>query len=118
MRTTAAVAAFLALALGACSSGGDDDRPAPQQTAASSATASPSVDTAAVQKACVDAWVSAIRQGAEEGDPAPAACQGIPDGEGLNYARAVRQKIQEDRARYDACLEDPSAPGCEEWSAP
>lgn len=115
MRTTAAAAvAVLALTLAACSS---DDQPAQQETPSSEA-ASPSVDTEAAQKACVDAWVDAIRQGAKEGDPAPSACAGVPDSEGLNYARAVRQRLQEDRARYDACLEDPSAAGCDELSGP
>lgn len=108
IRTTAVTVTVL-LALAGCSSS-DDGKPEPAASPTSTpatASASPTVDQAAMQ-ACITAWAQSIRQGASETDPAPAACDGIPDDDGLLYARALKQSIQENRQRMDDCLADPA----------
>lgn len=105
IRTIAAAVAVLTLALSACGSDDQPDRPAATKTV--TATPTPAVDPAAAEAACLTEWAEAIRQGAKEGDPAPSACDGVPD-DGLLYARAVKQKVQEDRQAYADCVADPS----------
>lgn len=109
IRTTTAVTVTVLLALAGCSSSSDDGKPEPATSTSTPATtsASPTVDQAAMQ-ACLTAWAETIRQGAGENDPAPAACDGIPDDDGLLYARALKQSIQENRQRMDDCLADPA----------
>lgn len=106
--TTAAAITALCLALAGCSSSGDDGKPEP---AASSPSASPTVDKAAAAAACKEGWRKGLEDGSVDNGQIPSECDGVP-----NSARIGMEALQErnaaNRDRLDDCLEDPS---CTEW---
>ena len=120
MRTTAAAVAVLALALSACSS--SDDKPEQPAASTSSAAPSPTVDQAAAEQACKEAWRQAVEDGSVgdgtvSADKHPAECEGVPGSAGLG-ADAIREHTEANRERYHACLENPEGPDCEDWMTP
>jgi hypothetical protein len=114
LRITAAAVAVLALALSGCAGGDDDPKPTPTS---SSATASPSVDQAAAEAACKEAWRKAIKDGSVDdgsvsGDNHPAACEDVKRSAKMG-ADALREAREAGRELLEACAEDPSNPACE-----
>jgi hypothetical protein len=105
LRTTAAAVAVLGLALTGCSS--SDDKPEQPSAPSSSAAPSPTVDQAAAERACKEAWRQAVEDGSASADNYPAACEGVPNSAGLG-AEAIREHRAAGRKRLDDCLEDPS----------
>lgn len=115
MRTTAAAVAVLALALTACSS---TDKPEQPATSTSSAAPSPTVDLAAARKACVAAWLELLEAGTAEAENEPAVCKQVPGQSAEMFTEATLERNKANRERYDACLENPGGPDCEEWMTP
>ncbi|KPC70907.1 hypothetical protein ADL27_53345 [Streptomyces sp. NRRL F-6602] len=101
-RLTAAAVAVLTLALTGCSS---DDGADPKPSASSSAPASPTVDQAAAEKACEDAWRKALEDGAIEdgsvsGENHPAECEGVRRSAQIG-ADVLREALEEGRDRLE-----------------
>lgn len=102
--TTLALLATACLALAGCSSSGHDDRPTPTVTV----TQTPKLSAAEQRKACVDAWATAIDEGASA-DDTPAACKSVPNSEQMDaYMEGLQERNKRARASFDACTDDPS----------
>ena len=100
-RLTAAAVAVLALALTGCSSDSADPKP----SASSSAPASPTVDQAAAEDACREAWRKALEDGAIEdgtvsGENHPAECEGVRRSAQIG-ADVLRVALEEGRDRLE-----------------
>lgn len=113
IRTIAAGAAVLALALSACSSDETPDRPVVTKTVTASPT--PTVDRAAARQACVKAWRELLDAGTAEAENQPAVCDQVPGQAAAMYAEALRERNEANRERLDDCLDDPS---CTEMPLP
>lgn len=110
--TTTALLAAACLALAGCSSGGE---PKPK-TVTVTASASPSLSEAEARQACVDGWYVLLRKPGESVgvEDRPVVCEGLVDQAGM-YAEALFRRNDENRARFDACTDDPA---CTDWPVP
>lgn len=107
MRHTTALLAVFCLALAGCSSDGGE----PEKTV--TVTASPSLSEAEARAACVDAWLTVLKDTPDVADK-PAVCDGLP-GQAAMYAEALQARNQANRDELEACTEDPS---CTDFPAP
>lgn len=102
-RTTTVVLTAAALALAGCSSS-DDNKP-PKATV--TVTNTPKLSKEEARTACVRAWRKIIDLPDTDENSTPAVCKEL-DGQADMYMEALRQRNDANRARMDACLEDPS----------